>query len=153
MHVDHRGPLPGWGVQSPTVPRQGLCLISRAVASEGYISIFYWKLHSVIQYKHTFCSLEKCFLFPSGHLHAFCVLRSRHLPWLLCLMAWLASSCCCAIGALCHAKVPCTTPSTPSLWWVVIEKEKWVTLQTCTIHNGSFTTSLIIINTGLYVFL
>ena len=55
---------------------------------------------------------------PSGHLHASCVLRSRRRPWPLCLMAWLAFSCWCAIGAQCHARAPCTTPSTPSLWSV-----------------------------------
>lgn len=58
------------------------------------------------------------FIPRSGHLHASCVLRSQRLPWRLCWMAWLAFSCCSAIEAQCHARAPCTTPSTPSLWWV-----------------------------------
>lgn len=63
---------------------------------------------------------SKCIhcVYLSGHLRASCVSRSRHLPWPLCLMALLAFSCCCAIGAQCHARAPCTTPSTPFLWWV-----------------------------------
>lgn len=68
--------------------------------------------------KHTHCDSL------SGHLHASCVSRSRLLPWPLCLMAWLAFSCCCAIGAQCHARAPCTTPSTPFLWWVACQSEK-----------------------------
>lgn len=52
----------------------------------------------------------------SGRSHASCVLRSRRPPSPLCWTAWLAFSCCCAIVAQCHARAPCTTPSTPSLW-------------------------------------
>lgn len=32
MHVDHRGALPGRGVQGPTVPRQGLCVLQGPVS-------------------------------------------------------------------------------------------------------------------------
>nr|XP_020479043.1 post-GPI attachment to proteins factor 3 isoform X1 [Monopterus albus] len=56
----------------------------------------------------------------SGHLHASCVLKSQRLPWPLCLMAWPAFSCCCAIGAQYRARAPCTTPSTPSLWYLLM---------------------------------
>lgn len=36
VHVDHSRPLPGWGVQGPTVPRQGL-LINKGYAVHFYV--------------------------------------------------------------------------------------------------------------------
>lgn len=57
-----------------------------------------------------------CAVLHSGHLHASCVSRSQLQPWPRYLTAWLAFSCCCAIGARCRARAPCITQSMPSLW-------------------------------------
>lgn len=44
VHVDHSRPLPGWGVQGPTVPRQGLLLPTQGWSIKDMLSTFMYSV-------------------------------------------------------------------------------------------------------------